>query len=371
MPSADLIREADRQMTICNACRYCEGYCAVFPAMERRRTFTAGDLIYMANVCFDCRACYYACPYTPEHEYAVNIPEVLSQLRVETYEEFAPPRLLARLVRGSKTLLAFTVFALVTLIFAVTLAARGSATVFGTQGANFFAVVPYWAMVAPALALSGYAVVVLMIGAVRFWRETGGSAGQMLSASALIRATRDAFGLVYLRGGGDGCFYPGENASMVRRWYHHLTFYGFLLDLASTTIAAFYDHFLDWHAPYPLLSAPVVLGTIGGIMLMIGTLGLLALKWRADHNPADQSMVNLDLVFLGLLFATATTGLVLLIARDTAAMGVLLIVHLGVVAGLFLTMPYGKFAHVVYRYAALVKNQIEVASEAESAARGH
>ena len=29
-------------MTICNACRYCEGYCAVFPAMEKRLTFSDG-----------------------------------------------------------------------------------------------------------------------------------------------------------------------------------------------------------------------------------------------------------------------------------------------------------------------------------------
>ena len=33
-------------------------------------------------------------------------------------------------------------------------------------------------------------------------------------------------------------------------------------------------------------------------------------------------------------------------------MGTLLVIHLAVVAGLFITMPYGKFAHVVYRYAA-------------------
>ena len=38
----DALREADRLMTICNACRYCEGLCAVFPAMEMRRTFAAG-----------------------------------------------------------------------------------------------------------------------------------------------------------------------------------------------------------------------------------------------------------------------------------------------------------------------------------------
>ena len=44
---------------------------------------------------------------------------------------------------------------------------------------------------------------------------------------------------------------------------------------------------------------------------------------------------------------------------ETPAMGTLLAVHLGVVAGLFLTMPYGKFVHAIYRYAALLRNSIE------------
>ena len=39
MLATENLREAARLMTICNACRYCEGLCAVFPAMEMRRTF--------------------------------------------------------------------------------------------------------------------------------------------------------------------------------------------------------------------------------------------------------------------------------------------------------------------------------------------
>ena len=74
MPSAELLKEANRQIVICNACRYCEGFCAVFPAMERRRTFTDGDFTYLANLCFDCRACFYACQYAPPHEFNVNVP---------------------------------------------------------------------------------------------------------------------------------------------------------------------------------------------------------------------------------------------------------------------------------------------------------
>ena len=67
----------------------------------------------------------------------------------------------------------------------------------------------------------------------------------------------------------------------------------------------------------------------------------------------------MDLAFIALLFLTSLTGLALLFLRDTAIMGLLLAVHLGVVMALFATMPYGKFAHGFYRCAALVKNAIE------------
>ena len=55
---SDASLEAKRQMEICNACRYCEGYCAVFPAMALRRDFAAGDLTHLANLCHGCKGCY-------------------------------------------------------------------------------------------------------------------------------------------------------------------------------------------------------------------------------------------------------------------------------------------------------------------------
>ncbi len=70
-------------MTICNACRYCEGLCAVFPAMEMRRTFGDGDLNYLANLCHQCGACYTDCQYSPPHEFNVNVPAALAKLRNE------------------------------------------------------------------------------------------------------------------------------------------------------------------------------------------------------------------------------------------------------------------------------------------------
>jgi citrate/tricarballylate utilization protein len=361
MPPAELLKEGARQITICNACRYCEGYCAVFPAMEKRRIFTKADLTYLANLCFDCRDCYYACQYAPPHEFAVNIPKVMAELRANTYREFSWPAILSGLFRRNGLAVTLITGCALVVILLLVLAFIGRDALFAVhlgEGA-FYRVVPYAAMTAPALAVALYGFAVLLRGMLRFWGETRGDLSELIDLRGLWRATQDAFGLTYMKGGGAGCTYPLADFSRSRRWFHHLVFYGFLLDLASTSIAASYQHFLGWQAPYPLLSWPVVLGSTGGVGLLFGTSGLLWLKWKSDRSLAAERMLNMDVAFLVLLFLTSLTGMLLLALRETAAMGSLLVVHLAVIAGLFLTAPYGKFAHVVYRYAALVRYAIE------------
>jgi citrate/tricarballylate utilization protein len=362
VPALELIKEAERQMVICNACRYCEGYCAVFPAMELRRTFSNGDIVYLANLCFDCRDCYYACQFAPPHEFAVNVPKIFAELRSDTYRDYSWPRLLRGLFAKSTQALGIIAVGAIVLILALVAIFQGSAVLTTPQTGEgaFYRVVPYVAMVIPPSIILIYGFVVFVQGALTFWRETHSNLVDTLDFNALIKATRDAFGLSYLKGGeAGGCNYPDAGFSQSRRWLHHLTFYGFLLDLASTTVAAIYDHFLGWEAPYPLLSLPVVLGTVGGILLVIGTAGLLYLKAKADRDPAEGRMLNMDVAFLVALFLTGLSGLLLLALRDTAAMGLLLVIHLGIVAALFITLPYGKFAHVIYRYTALVRNGLE------------
>ena len=96
-----------------------------------------------------------------------------------------------------------------------------------------------------------------------------------------------------------------------------------------------------------------------GVGLLIGPMGQLWLKGKRNPVLSDPTQSGMDLAFLVLLFLSSLTGLLLLLVRETLAMGLLLVAHLGAVMGLFLTMPHGKFAHAVYRVAALVRFAIE------------
>jgi citrate/tricarballylate utilization protein len=345
------IPEGERLMTICNACRYCEGYCAVFPAMERRRQFTGADLDYLANLCHNCAECYYACQYAPPHEFAVNVPKALAEIRLQSYKKFTRPRPLAKLF-DHQGLVAAVVIVL-GLLLGTTRANRFVA------GGNFYAVISHRAMLLGFGLASALVVSAWLAGFVRFWNESGEGFATLLRPRALARAINDVLHLKYLSNGGTGCTYPTEHHSQSRRWFHHLTFYGFMLCFASTCVAAIYDNFLGWKAPYPLLSLPVVLGTLGGAGLLIGPAGLAALKLRRNRIVTDPTQDSMDLTFIALLFASAATGLVLLALRDTPEMSGFLVLHLAVILALFAMLPYGKFVHGIYRTAALVRYAVE------------
>ena len=355
-----LIRQAEaevgRQMQVCNACRYCETFCAVFPAMTRRLAFDAADAHYLANLCHNCGACLHACQYAPPHEFAVNVPRAMAQVRVGTYEEYAWPRPLGALYRRSGLALALATAGGLALFLVLLLAARGTLWHEPLAG-NFYAIFPHNLLVALFGAAFVWAVLALGIGAARFWR--GQSPGPALPG-ARAEALRDALTLKYLDGGhGDGCNDEDDRFTLRRRRFHHLTFYGFMLCFASTCVATLYHYGLGWKAPYPVGSLPVVLGTLGGLGLLAGPLGLLWLNLRRHPLHGDPAQRPIDRGFIVLLFATSVTGLALLALRDTGAMGLYLALHLGCVLALFLTLPYGKFAHAVYRVAALLKYQVE------------
>jgi len=348
--------EANRMLQICNACRYCEGFCAVFPAMTRRVEFTPSVVNYLANLCHNCGACLHACQYASPHEFGVNIPRVMAQVRKETYITYSWPKSFGALYKSNGVSVSIAVSLSITFFLLLSALLNGSLFL-GPQNGNFYAVFSHNTMAVMFGVVFGFSLLAIAIGIVDFWKSI--SAG-VISASAAVEATHDALTLKYLGGGhGEGCNNEDDAFSLWRKRFHHFTFYGFMLCFAATSVATIYHYLFGWYAPYALSSLPVILGTLGGIGLLIGPVGLLYLNLQRNSAHGDASQKPMDRAFIVLLFLISASGLLLLAYRDSAAMAPLLAIHLGFVMGFFLTMPYGKFAHGMYRVAALLKNSIE------------
>ncbi|NJM44351.1 MAG: tricarballylate utilization 4Fe-4S protein TcuB [Brachymonas sp.] len=369
--------EVARQMQICNACRYCEGFCAVFPAMTRRLDFTQHDVHYLANLCHNCGACLHACQYAPPHEFAVNVPQAMAKLRVKRTKTMRGLKRLQARISATASCSAWhwsSDLAVFFIIAAMMKQALWHAPSLGGAGGNFYAVFPHSLMANVFGVVFGFAVLALGMGLRSFWKEqnfkpNGPLAGIKYAQSAMNsgvkkeaiqEATVSALSLKYLDGGhGEGCHNEDERWTKLRRVLHHFTFYGFMLCLASTSVATVYHYALNWIAPYGYGSLPKLLGITGGLLLLVGPVGLFWLKTKRHALHGDDAQKPMDYGFIALLFTVSLTGLALMLWRDSSAMALLLCIHLGSVMAFFLTTPYGKMAHGFYRCAALLKFAIE------------
>lgn len=357
---SDAYQDARRQMAVCNACRYCEGYCAVFPAMAARREFEKADLTHLANLCHNCKGCYHACQYAPPHAFGINIPATFATVRQESYAEFAWPSGMGRLFERNGTLLAAAAALFVTLALVLTVLIRDPAVLFSAQTGTgaFFRIIPLWLINLLAGASFGFAVVAMTMGAIRYWIGTGGMGGSFQPKPA-VDAAVDILTLRNLGGGGHGCNDFDDSFTQHRRWLHQAMFFGFMLCFAATTTGAIYHHILGWYSPHAFLSLPVQFGTWGGALLCIGTAGLIWVKTVTDPAPVARKLMGGEYALLGLLFLIGSTGLLLLVVRHTGAMGIMLALHFGLVLALFVVLPYSKMVHGIYRGIALLRNARE------------
>ena len=323
--------------------------------MMRQRAFSDADLTQLANLCHNCRGCYYACQYTEPHEFALNLPAALAEVRTESWERFAWPDAFGRLFQRHGVAIASAATIAFAALFVLAQALRPS------SGDGVYAVMSHAMMVtifAPAFLIP---LAAIGVSIVRYWRSVG---GETVRPSHLKRAFARASRLADLSGGqGQGCnFEDGERYSDARRWTHQLVLCGFLLCFAATCAGTVMHYGLGWHAPYGPFSPPKLLGVPGGVLLALGCLGMAWLKLQADRTLGDHRVWGGEMGFILLLEATAVTGLALYAASGSGAGAILLPLHLGTVLALFVLTPYSRMAHGFFRLAALVR-------EAQSADR--
>ena len=344
--SLDLIPEARRQIEICNACRYCEGFCSVFPAMTRKKAFADGDISHLANLCHNCRGCYYSCQYTEPHEFALNLPKALADVRQDSWERFAVPQALARRFHHNGVAIALAVVAGLAVILWLVQALRPA------SGEGFYATLAHGTMVALFAPAFLFPLAAIAIGLRRYWHEVGAAP---LRLRDLAAAFRQAATLRNLNGGqGQGCNFEAEDRyTDLRRRLHQAVMYGFLLCFAATSSATVLHYVFDLPAPYGLFSLPKLLGLPGGVLLTLGCVGLAWLKTRADPALGATGVRGGEMAFVALLGLVGASGLVLYAATGSGLVAPLLALHLGAVLAFFLLMPFSKMVHGFYRLAAL------------------
>jgi citrate/tricarballylate utilization protein len=331
--------------------------------MTRRLEFGKADIHYLANLCHNCGACLHACQYAPPHDFAINVPKAMATVRGQTYADYAWPPAMGSLYQRNGLTLSLALAASLSLFMLLALQMNG--TLWGPTPQNgqqgFYAIFPHNFMVSLFAPVFLWAVLALGMGVRKFWRDvTPATSGAALSTPAAAEATHDALKLKYLGGGhGDGCNNEDDAFTLARKRMHHLTFYGFMLCFAATSVATLYHYVLDWPAPYDFTSLPKILGTVGGIALAWGTLGLWRLNLARDPSHGDIQQRPMDRGFIALLFLISVSGLALMLSKNSMAMPSLLALHLGLVMTLFLTLPYGKFAHGIFRMASLLRFSVE------------
>lgn len=351
----DALEEGERVMQICNACRYCEGFCPVFPAMTQQAQFGERELSYLAHLCHNCTACYHACQYKPPHDFAVNVPRALTRLRAESFADLVWPGFMRASFARNGTLTALIVTVVMLVLVSASFYLQGADTLFAVhrEPGAFYQIIGHGLMVVLSGGCLLFGLTGVVISGLRFRQQLGHGAHTGGRWYALRRALAAAARLDHLGGGhDDGCNTADERFSNARRYAHHGVMWGFALCFAATLTASFYELVLGRLSPFPYLSLPVVLGTTGGVGILVGGAGLLVLRRRFAEGVREDKG-SMDLAFTLLLMVISATGLALLALRESVAMGSLLVVHLALVLSFFVLLPYSKAPHGLYRLLAL------------------
>jgi citrate/tricarballylate utilization protein len=284
----------------------------------------------------------------------------MAQVRGQTYADYAWPPALGALYKHNGLALSLALATGLSLFLLLGLQLNG--TLWASSGqTSFYDVFPHKLLVSLFAPVFLFATLALSLGVRRFWQDiTPVTSGAALTLPATSEASEAALKLKYLDGGhGDGCNNEDDAFTLSRRRAHHLTFYGFMLCFAATSVATVYHYLFGWVAPYDLPSLPKLLGVVGGISLLLGSAGLFKLNLARHPMHGDKEQKPMDLGFIALLFLTSATGLALWLLRGHTTMPTMLAIHLGVVMALFATLPYGKFAHGIFRTAALLRFAVE------------
>jgi len=358
----ELVRRGAGSVSRCYQCATCASVCALstpeipFPRQQMLLAQwglvdrLAGDpAVWLCHQCTDCSE---RCPRDAKPG------DVLQSLRATVIQYLAFPQALGKLVGNARV--TWPLLLLGPWLFWVAfIFATGQMHV--PDGPIIYEhFVPHWMLYVVFFPVAGWVSVSAWVSGQRMWNLMGrgterrGSFLGGLTAVLTDVALHRSFG---------SCTTVAS-----RRWGHLFLFWGFVGAAATSGLLIVGIYMLGDELPYPMTHPFKILGNVSAVLLVVGGVILLVSRFGSHRSLIRTSAF--DGFFIFVVGTVIVTGVVIEVGRldilpPAVAYG-LYTVHLGAVMTLFLTFPYSKFAHMVYRSLALTHQRLVVGAGNEN-----
>jgi quinone-modifying oxidoreductase subunit QmoC len=347
----ELLKRGGETAARCYQCATCSAVCELAPVEapfpRRQMLWTQWGLAdRLATdpavwLCHQCNDCTTHCPRD------ARPGDVLQTVRGLVVESLAFPQALGRLVANARR--TWPILFGVPLLFWIALLATSGLLQPPTDFHAYEQIVPHGMLYSVFFPLSGFVALAAFVSGRRYWQAMGAAAPRSKSfVSGLWAATVDI--ATHERFGSCG-------TARFRRLGHLALFWGFVGAAVTSGLLIFAIYIQGYELPLALLHPYKLLGNLSAILLVVGA-GILVVARLSDRDRAGASTA-FDSFFSTVVVLVIATGvlveLVRLVAPGVPAAAVTLyVLHLGVVTTLFVTFPYSKFAHMLYRTLAMV-----------------
>ena len=362
LPSAEFRTELARRgggtVTRCYQCATCSAVCDLAPdgaPFPRRQMLLAqwGLETQVAAdpavwLCHQCNDCTERCPRD------ARPGDVLQAVRALSVEKLAFPGALGRLVGRAATTWPL-LLAIPILFWLALLAGTGHLTL----PADFHAyeqVVPHALIYGVFFPVAGWVVLAGWVSGRRFWALLGTASPR---SGTFLGNLLPVLGEIASHKRFRSC-----GAARPRFASHFLVLWGFVGAAVTSGLLIVGIYVQDLPMPLALSHPYKILGNVSAVLLVVGGGWLVAS--RLGNRAATGTSTAFDTYFLTMVVLVIVTGVLSEVAR-LAFSGefafAVYITHLGVVLNLFVTFPYSKFAHLLYRSLAMVHRRMVEAAE--------
>ncbi|MCP4599729.1 MAG: hypothetical protein GY847_04185 [Proteobacteria bacterium] len=344
----------------CYQCATCSSVCELAPSespFPRRQMLHAqwGLIDRLAAdpsvwLCHQCNDCTVRCPRDAKPG---DIMQIVRSLAVEN---LAAPRFLGKLVGKARTTWPLLI-GLPFLFWIVFINAVNGFAIPEPQMINesmtiaWHDFVPHWMIYVTYIPVTTWVVIAIFIAGKRYWNLMGEGVSRSGSFFGnFIPVIIDIIG--HKRFG--QC-----EAGQSRKTGHMLFMWGFIGAAITTFVIVVAMYGFSYPLPVEQTNWMKVIGNISAVLLVLG--GLLLIFNRLGDGEGSGASSAFDIFFLFVAFMVGLTGILTELGRlyiDTGIAAWIYVAHLSFILCLFATVPYCKFAHMVYRTLAMVHERM-------------